>query len=235
MTGTLPKRFWTQAQAVPEAQGFAVHLDSRPVRTPSKAPLILPNLPLAEAVAAEWQAQGERLDPATMPHTRTANTALDKVAASLDEVVRIVADYGGSDLLCYRASHPQELVDAQSAWDAPLDWAAETLGARLRVTAGVMPVAQDPEALARLDAEVARLSVFELTAFHDLVALSGSLILGLSVAGAVLDPEQAWRLSRVDEEFQARLWGSDAEAEAAAESRRQAFHDAAEFLRLCRL
>lgn len=234
MTTATPKRFWTRAEAVPAGAGFAVHLDGRPVRTPGRAPLVLPWRPLAQAVAAEWQAQGDRLDPATMPHTRTANSALDKVAPAMAEVRRIVADYGATDLLCYRAAHPQELVTAQAAWDAPLDWAAGRFGARLRVTAGVMPVAQDPATLERLAAGVARLNPFELAAFHDLVAISGSLVLGFAVLEQWLDPATGWHLSRIDEDFQTRLWGRDAEAEATAGARRQAFAQAAAFLRLCR-
>ncbi|EYD73445.1 ATP12 family chaperone protein [Limimaricola hongkongensis] len=224
------KRFWKAASAAPAEGGWQVLLDGRPVRTPAKAALVLPTRALAEAVAAEWQAQEERIDPGAMPATRTANSAIDKVTATRAEVAGMLAAYGGSDMLCYRAEGPAELVARQAAeWDPLLDWAATRFDARLAVTAGIMPVAQDAAALERLGAPVHAMEPFALSAFHDLVALSGSLVLAFAVTEGRLDPQEAWRLSRLDEEWQIEQWGVDDEAEALAQRKRAAFLDAARF------
>lgn len=228
------KRFWTIAEATPEAGGHAIRLDGKPVRTPAKAPLILPTLALARAVAAEWQAQGEVIEPSAMPMTRSANTAIDKVVPQHGDVVQVVAAYGASDLLCYRAEAPAALAQAQAEWDAPLAWAETVLDAHLKVIAGVMPVAQEPDTLAALGRRVAGFDPFALTALHDLVALSGSLVLGLAVAEGAIPAEVAWRLSRIDEDFQIARWGEDAEAAAATASRRRDFLHAQQFLALVR-
>lgn len=229
-----PKRFWTEARAVPAPGGFTVHLDARPVRTPAKAPLILPTEALARHVAAEWDAQTTEVRPETMPATRMANSAIDKVMPQQAAVVGEVVKYGGSDLLCYRAEGPAELAARQQAWDRMLDWAADRLGARLAVTAGVIPVAQPTEALARLQAEVETMSPHELAALHDLVAISGSLVLGLAVAQGALPGAEAFALSRIDEAYQAEKWGTDDEAAAAEDKRRAAFLAAETFSLLCR-
>ncbi|MEL6685084.1 MAG: ATP12 family chaperone protein, partial [Pseudomonadota bacterium] len=182
MSDWQPKRFWKLAQAEPCDGGFTVKLDGRPVRTPAKAALVLPTKAMADAIAAEWDAQEEVVDPRTMPVTRGANAAIDKVRTQRDEVIALLAEYGDSDLLCYRAAGPEALIDRQAkAWDPMLDWAAETLGARLFVGEGVMHVAQKPDALDKLTAEVAAFDDFALAAVHDLISLSGSLILALAV------------------------------------------------------
>ena len=156
MSGWAPKRFWTSAEVAEAPGGFAVTLDGRQVKTPAKAPLVVPSRALAEAIAREWQAQDEKIDPATMPVTRGANAAIDKVRSQHAEVAALIADYGGTDLLCYRAEAPRELVARQSEhWDPLLDWAEAALGARLAVTQGVVPVAQPEAALAALGARVA--------------------------------------------------------------------------------
>jgi chaperone required for assembly of F1-ATPase len=228
------RRFWTTASAIPVEGGFAVHLDARPVRTPLKAPLVLPTLALAEAVAAEWQAQGGKVNPETMPFTRTANSAIDKVAPQIDAVAAMLAAYGGSDLLCYRAERPPELVARQAeAWDPVLIWALEVLGADLVVTEGVMHVEQPPEALMRLHERVAAMTPFQLAAFHDLVAMSGSLVLALAVTGGRVTAEEAWRLSRIDEDWQISLWGADEEAAEVAALKHAAFLLADRFYGLC--
>lgn len=227
------KRFWKQASATQADGGWQVLLDGRPVRTPAKAALLLPSQALAEAVAAEWDAQEERIDPRAMPATRTANSAIDKLALQREEVAEMLASYGGSDMLCYRAETPAELATRQAAeWDPLLDWAETAYGARLRPTAGIMPVTQDAAALERLAAPVREMEPFALAAFHDLVALSGSLVLALAVIADRLDPEEAWRLSRIDEEWQIEQWGEDEEAEAMAQVKRAAFLDAARFWKL---
>ncbi|ABG31081.1 ATPase [Roseobacter denitrificans] len=218
------KRFWKEAVIDETAEGFGIALDGRAVKTPAKRALIAPTRPFAEKIAAEWNAQGEQIDPATMPFTRSANAALDKVAVQKQEVADMLAAYGDSDLLCYRAEYPEGLVARQAAqWDPLLDWAADALGARLDARAGVMHVPQAPEALAVLTEKTRALSSFELAGFHDLVSLSGSLILGFAATHDFLPAKTIWDISRLDEIWQAEEWGRDAEAEAAAAIKEAAF------------
>jgi chaperone required for assembly of F1-ATPase len=231
----LRRRFWSAVSVEPAPQGWTVLLDGRPMRTPAKAEFVAPTAAAAEACAAEWAAQGERFDPRTMPVTRALNTAIDRIAPQHPAVVAEIAGYGGSDLLCYRAPSPAELAARQAAaWDPWLVWTREKLGADLICAEGVMHVAQPPAALARLEATVAARSAFELAALHDLCALSGSLILGLAVETAALDPAEAWRLSRIDEEWQIEQWGEDAEAAEAAALKRADLESAARLAALLR-
>lgn len=224
------KRFWKTATAAPRDDGYGVLLDERAVNTPNKTPLIVPTLTMAEAIAAEWDAQSEKIDPLTMPVTRGANSAIDKVLPQQAEVVGLLADYGGTDLLCYRAAGPSELIAIQAAkWDPVLDWAAKEFGSRLNVGEGVMHIAQDPGLLANLHAEVASFDNFALAGVHDLIGISGSLILALGVTRGALPAEDAWMLSRVDEHWQAEQWGDDEEASAHEALKRAAFMDAARF------
>jgi chaperone required for assembly of F1-ATPase len=223
------RRVWTRAEAAPaESGGWTVLLDGRPLRTPGRAAFAAPSRAVAEAAAAEWDAQGETVDPRTMPVTRAVNTACDRVAPQIDAVRAEIAGYGASDLLCYRAPHPQALADRQAAaWDPWLDWAASRHGAPLVRGAGVAPVAQPAGSLARLAAALDALDPLALTALHELVALSGSLVLGLAVFEGALDPEAGWSASRVDEDWQTGQWGEDAEAADAAARRRADFLTAA--------
>ena len=230
------RRFWKASDIRPAEGGWAVALDERPLRTPGKLPLVLPTEPLARAVAAEWDAQEDVINPHGMPLTRAANSAIEKVAPQRAAVAAMLADYGGTDLLSYRADQPEALITAQSAgWDPLVDWAATVLRAPLRITHGVIPVPQDPGVLARLRDAVDGLDTFGLTALHDLVTLPGSLVLGLAVVRGRLDAETAHALSRIDEEYQAAQWGRDAEADAAAEGRRAAMLAAERFWHLSRL
>lgn len=234
MSGWAAKRFWQQASVDAVEGGYGVRLDARPVKTPAKQPLVLPTEGMAVAIAAEWDAQQGLIRPDTMPLTRAANSAIDKVAPQIDGVVGEIANYGATDLLCYRASDPPPLVARQAAgWDPLLDWAHQDLGGPLVVTAGVIPVAQPAESLARLRSHVAAHSAFQLAALHDLVAISGSLILGLAVAHARLQAEEAFALSRIDESWQVEQWGEDEEAAAQEVLRRSAFLTAERFLALC--
>ena len=235
MSGWTARRFWTTASAVPVEGGFTVHLDGRPVRTPLKSPLILPTLALAEAVAAEWQVQEGTIKPETMPFTRMANSAVDKVKPQFAAVADLLAEYGGSDLLCYRAEGPAELVARQAQeWDPLLDWARNDLGAALLGTTGVMPVAQPEASLSALRSLVHGFGPFELAAFQDMVAISGSLVLALAVTRGRIDVAEAWRLSRIDEDWQIALWGEDEEAAEAAALKRAALVQADRFFALCR-
>ena len=231
MTGWARKRFWAEATVRPEGAGFGVALDARALRTPGKAVLSVPTEALARAIAAEWAAQEGELRPALMPMTRMANTAIDRVAVAMPEVVAEIAGYGGSDLLCYRAEGPAALVARQAqAWDPPLGWARARFGADLKVTRGIVPVAQPAEALARLRAAVAAHDAFGLVGLHDLVAITGSLILGLGVAEGWIGADAAFEAAHLDEGWQAELWGEDAEAAEARAARRAALGDAARFL-----
>jgi chaperone required for assembly of F1-ATPase len=224
------RRFWRTVSVVEDAAGYAVALDARRCRTPAGAPLVAPSRAAAEAAAAEWAAQGERVDPRAMPVTRALATAIDRVAPAREAVVAEIAAYGGTDLLCYRAPRPAALAARQAAaWDPPLAWARARYGAALVVATGVVHVAQPAESLDRLRAAVAARGVFALTALAELVALGGSLVLGLAVAEGALAPDAAWVASRVDEDWQAEQWGEDAEAADAAARRRAAFADAAAF------
>lgn len=235
MTEWAARRFWTAAEAVETEGGHGVALDGRMVRTPARAPLVLPSRPLAEAVAREWQDQPEVIDPAAMPLTRAANTALDRVAAARESVIAALAEYGETDLLCYRAEAPAALAARQAeGWDPMLDWAADHLGARLVCATGVIHVAQPADSLGALRAALELLGAFELTALDDLVTLSGSLVLGLAAERGAEAPERLWALSRIDETWQAEQWGEDAEAAAQAATRRAAFLRAARFLDLVR-
>lgn len=234
MSGWTAKRFWKSATAEACEEGFTVRLDGRGVKTPAKAAFVVPTLALAQAAAAEWQAQAGVIQPDSMPVTRAINSAIDKLSVQFDEVVGLLAAYGASDLLCYRATGPEGLVARQAAgWGPLLDWAAEALGAPLVATAGVMHIDQPPGSLARLHALTASFDRFRLAAFHDLVAISGSLILALAVTHGRLSPEDAFDLSRIDEAWQIEIWGVDEEAAVLEAARRQAFLEAARFYALC--
>lgn len=229
------RRFWKAATTRPAGEGWEVLLDDRPVRTPGKLPLVLPTQALAQAIAEEWDAQRDVIDPHAMPLTRAANSAIEKVAPQFQAVADMLSDYGGTDLLCYRADQPEALIRMQAqGWDPLVDWAATQMGAPLRITHGVIPVAQDPASLDRLRAEVHGLDIFGLTALHDLVTLPGSLVIGLAVLRGRIDAGEAHRLSRIDEDFQASRWGADEEAASAAENRRLAILAAARFWQLSR-
>jgi chaperone required for assembly of F1-ATPase len=232
MTGWNTRKVFWSAVAVTDGNGIT--LDGRALRTPGKAPLILPSRALAQAVAAEWVAQRVEVDPLTMPLTRIANSAIDRVAPQAAEVASLIAAYGESDLLNYRATGPEALVARQAAgWDPVLAWAAQALAAPLRSGQGIVHIPQDPRAIAALAALTRALDPFRLAAFHDLVAISGSLILGFAVAEGHLAPESAWALSRIDEDWQAEQWGQDAEAAEAAARKHADFLTAARFFSLC--
>lgn len=234
MSGWAKKRFWKSVGVAEAEGGFAVMLDGRGIKTPAKAPLMLPTQTLAELVAEEWSAQGEVIDPETMPATRFANAALDKVRGQRSEVAEMLTAYGETDLLCYRAVSPSELVERQqAAWDPLLDWAAQRFGVAWVKTAGVMPAHQPAETIARLARHVEGFTPFQLTAFHDLVAMPGSLVIGLAATEGHGEPEALWQASRIDEDWQIEQWGRDDEAEALAAQRRLSFLRAQRFFAAC--
>lgn len=234
MSGWTAKRFWKAATAEPCEGGYAVRLDRRAVKTPAKAAFVVPTLALAQAAAAEWDAQEGVVKPDSMPVTRAINSAIDKLSVQFDEVVDLLAAYGASDLLCYRATGPEGLVARQAAgWDPLLGWAAQALGASLVTTAGIIHIDQPAGSIARLHVLTAAFDRFRLAAFHDLVAISGSLILAFAVTHGRLSPEEAFDLSRIDEAWQVEIWGVDEEAAVLEAARRQAFLEAARFYALC--
>lgn len=210
----LPKRFYERAEAISAESGFAVALDGRTARTPAKLPLVLPTKPLAEAVAGEWDAQVDVVDPARMPLTRLANAAIDGVAREREAVAAEIAKYAASDLVCYRAEFPERLVARQTAlWDPVVAFARTDLGARLVLVAGVRFVEQSAEALRAVDRAVPRDDPFVLAALSTMTTLTGSALIALAVLRGRLSAEAAWAAAEVDEAWNAELWGLDAEAE----------------------
>ncbi|MCP4826105.1 MAG: ATPase [Shimia sp.] len=227
------KRFWKETTYEATEGGFKVLLDGRGVKTPAKAPLVVPTEEMAKAVVEEWDAQEGTIDPTSMPVTRSVNAAIDKVALQHGEVADMLAEYGGSDLVCYRATTPEELITRQAAaWDPLLEWAAETFDARLKPVAGVMFAAQDAGALSKLREKTHSFDNFELAAFHDLVGISGSLIIGFAATRDLHSIETLWELCRIDEQWQEDQWGRDEEAAEEAEKKRQAFMNAYAFFNL---
>lgn len=226
------KRFYKTAAAAAADDGYAVQLDGRSIKTPAKASLVLPTQRLAEAVAEEWNAQGDQVDPHSMPLTTLANTTIDRVIPNFEEVAEIVAAYGGSDLLCYRASEDQPvLVEKQQRdWQPWLDWAMQTLDAPLNTTGGILHVEQSAQSLSALSKRVAQCSYHELTALHEFTAISGSLVLGLAVLNRALEAEEAHRISRLEEAHQEELWGQGEEAAAKAAKRCEEMQNAERFL-----
>jgi chaperone required for assembly of F1-ATPase len=208
------KRFYQAVGIAPSGQGHAVLLDERPVRTPARQPLIAPNASLAEAIAAEWRDQGDTIRPDAMPLTRLASTAIDRMPALRRPAIDEVAAYVDTDLVCYRAAEPFELVRRQHhAWQPVLEWLSAAYGVRLRVTTALLPVAQPDDARARLRATIERLSDWPLVGVHAATTALGSVALGLAVLDRRLDAEAALAASLLDELFEIERWGSDPEAE----------------------
>jgi len=234
MSSMANKRFWKESAAIPLGDGFGIQLDGRDVKTPAKAPLVVPTRVLAEAIAAEWQAQEDQIEPDTMPMTRRANAAIDKVTHQRAEVADMLAAYGESDLLCHRADGPEALVARQKEqWDPLLDWARDAMNAPLIPSVGIMPARQPEPSLARLSDEIHAMPPFLLTGFHDLVALSGSLVIGFAALRGAYDPETLWQIAHLDELWQQEFWGEDDEAVARFTLRHNAFLDAIRFCGLC--
>ena len=234
MSEWAPRRFWKEAAAVAQPDGtHAVQLDGRPVRSPARRLLALPSRALAEAVAAEWQAQGERIAPETMPLTRMANSALDKTAPNREAVAAMLLGYGETDLLCYRAEGPEALRAREAAlWDPFLERAAEEFGARLELRSGILHRPQPPEAMAALAARIEPLDAFALTALHELVSLSGSLVLGLAALCNWRSVDDIWEAAQLEESWQIAQWGDDEEAARLRSGRRESFLAAHRFARL---
>lgn len=227
------KRFYTSAAAVKTEGGYHIALDGKPVRTPGGKTVLAPNRALAEALAAEWDAQKTELDLPLMGLHQLAASAIDMEKQAQAALVQELAGYGATELLCYRADGPEALAARQAAaWDPLLDWAAERFGARLRVTTGVIAIDQDAGALATLKARIAAADPFQLSALRAVVGIAGSLIVGLAVAEGHLDTARAWQIVNVDVDWQREKWGEDAQAAANHAAAFAAFRHAAEMLRL---
>ena len=231
MNVPIAKRFWKNVTARPWDDGFGVWLDERSLSTPAKAPFVVPTEVLAHKIVEEWDAQQSVIDPQSMPFTRTVNAAIDKVSVQKSEVADLLAAYGDSDLLCYRAESPVSLVSRQNdAWDPLLDWAESNLGAKLEKRTGVMHSPQDAKIMKSLSQKVHFLGDFELAAFHDLVSISGSLIIGFAVLEQFKPVDSLWNASRIDENWQIERWGEDEVAQSELEKKYAAFCHAAAFI-----
>ena len=202
------KRFYERA-TVGEGAPYPVLLDGRAVKTPAGGSLASPTRPLAHATAVEWDAQSERIDPATMPLTRLANTIIDGVVPDSGPVADEIAKYLGSDLVCYRADTPEELVRRQGRnWDPILMWARETLGARFVLTEGVVFVEQPDHAVAAARKAIPS-DPWRLGAVNLITTLTGSALIALAVAAKRLSVEEAWAAAHVDEDWNMDFWGRD--------------------------
>jgi chaperone required for assembly of F1-ATPase len=232
----LPRRFYKLAAALPHEGGFVLTLDGKPARTPGKNPLTVASRAVAQALADEWQAQSERIDPATMPLTRIVHSAIDRVSREMEPVRAEIAQYAGSDLVCYRAAGPQSLVEAQAAaWDPVLAWARAALGARFVLAEGVVAVEQPAESLAAVRRALFDLDPLTLAALHVATTLTGSALIALAVLRGALTAEAAWAAAHVDEDWQMAQWGRDETALERRAARWREMQAAALILRPVRL
>lgn len=230
MAMPLHGRFYKEAAASPVEDGFALTLDGRTAKTPGRKPLVLPTYALAELVAAEWEAQNQKIDPKTMPVTRLANSIVDGVAPDPAPTVAEILKYASSDLLCYRAGEPQGLVARQAeAWDPILAWAREAIGARFLLSEGVMFVEQPKRALAAV-ADALPSDGWRVGAMSVVTTLTGSALLALALVRGAADRDAVWVAAHVDEIFQETLWGADQEALARRALRRLEFDAAVAML-----
>lgn len=228
------RRFYKEAAATPAEGGYAVALDGRVMRTPARKPLVLPTEALARAIAAEWQAQGETLERDAMPLTQLACTALDRVAANRSVVIEEVVGYARTDLVCYRASHPVELVRRQAAgWEPLFAWIERRFGATLVATEGIAPVEQREDAIAALRRHLEGLGDLSLAALYSATQAAGSLVIALALIEGRVDAEAAFDLAQLDETFQIERWGEDAEMTARRRSLAAQLAASAAFVRLC--
>ncbi len=229
----LPKKFYKLATVTDE---LSIALDGRGVKTPMKAKLVLPSSALAEAIAAEWNAQIEFINPAAMPLTKLANTAIDRAGLERKFVAGQVVEFAGSDMVCYRAEAPENLVALQqAAWDPIVAWASAAMDAKVTFVSGIIHQKQDGATIAKVEAHVASLSNFELTVAHNLTTLTGSALLGLMLTAGAISAEQGWEAAHVEEDFQIATWGQDDEANARRAFRRIDFDGSLQFLNLLKL
>ncbi|WP_164155390.1 ATP12 family chaperone protein [Sandarakinorhabdus rubra] len=226
------KRFYTAASVTGDGP-FGVALDGRALRTPARVPLAVPTAALAAAIADEWNAQGDQINPRAMPLTGLANAAIDRVAPDAPAFAARLAGWGESELIAYRADGPASLLAGQAeAWDRWVDWFARRFDAALTLTSGVMHVPQPPATLARIGAAFAAFTPFQLAALDPVVSITGSAVLALAVAAGELDADAAYDIAHVDARWQEEQWGRDPLAEQAEATRRADLAAAVHFLRL---
>jgi chaperone required for assembly of F1-ATPase len=233
MTATPSRRLYKEVSVVGTPPSFRVTLDERPLRTPLKRLLDLPTEALAQAVAGEWKMQGETIDIRSMPLTRLANTALDRVAPDLGRIIGQIVEFAGTDLVCYRAEKPQDLIERQArAWQPILEWARQVLGAEFQSTEGVIHIQQPEASLGATQNYLARKSPWELAAIHNATTLTGSALIAAMACEQVLPASEAWAAAHVDEDWQIEHWGWDEEARHRRNHRRREFDIC---LRFCEL
>ena len=216
------KRFYEVVAWRPCEGGFEITLDDRPVHTPGRRRILVPSERLADEIAGEWRGQSGEVRPDTMPITRLVTTAIDRVAERRDDVMADLASFAASDLVCYRADAPTELVTFQAAhWQPLVDWAGRRYNAAMTVTSGIMPIDQPADAVDALASALVPLTDFELMAVHAVTVATGSLIVGLAVVEGEIAGEAAWRAGMADEHYMAEVWGEDAEAKRRQEALRE--------------
>ena len=237
MTASPPKnskRFYAAATARNRDDGsFGIELDGRKVKTPAGHALAVPSRALADAIAGEWNAQGDEIVPSSLPFTRLANSAIDGIVGREGEVVQAILNYAASDLLCYRAESPAELVAKQARlWDPILAWVRAEYDALFKVGAGIKPLDQPPASLEAIRRAIATMGPFQLAALHVMTTLTGSALIALAHAKRFLDADAAWEAAHVDENWQASQWGDDFEAAQRQKKRFSEFLNASRFFEL---
>ena len=229
------RRFYEHVAVSACEDGYAITLDERSVNTPGGTKLILPGEALANAVAGEWEVQGEMITPESMPFMGLSSTAIDRVGPRRSEIDVQVIKYAESDLLCYRADSPPELVARQAEkWHPLIGWAEDIYDVEFVVTTGINPVLQPQPTLRAMEKALGVLDDFELTALATVTELTGSLVLGLALLAGRIGADQAFNLSQLDEMFQAETWGEDQEAAARRGTILEDIHSASNFLSLSR-
>lgn len=229
------KRRYAAAGVAGSEGDYRIELDGRPVMTPARHPLRVPSRPLGDAIAGEWACQGDRIDPSTMPLMRLAATAIDRVAPDPARVIAGLVSFADSDLVCFRADHPVELVRRQeTGWQPLVDWVAAEHGAALAVTTGIMPLEQPPDSIPALRSVLADLDSFHLVAVHSVASATGSLVIALALLAGRLDAAEAFRAGALDDLWSLEVWGDDAEARRRLDVRRTDIREAERFLHLLR-
>jgi chaperone required for assembly of F1-ATPase len=227
------KKFWKSAAVTPQDDGFTVTLDGRPLRTPARNALIVANSELAAAIAAEWDAQGEEVNPASMPITGLANATIDLVTPNAAEFAAPIAEYAVSDLLCYRdARDPILQAEQAAAWNPILNWAEAHFGIEFVITKGVLPVDQPEATIAALKSATMALPAAQLSPLAPLVTISGSLVSALAVIHKAFDAEEIWQAVALDDIYQEKRWGADPEGVKMLKQRHTDWHNAVRYLDL---
>jgi chaperone required for assembly of F1-ATPase len=227
------KRFYKAVTTTEHPTGHGIALDSRPVKTPARLPLLVPTAQLAQAIADEWQAQEQEIRPETMPLTGLANAAIDRIAPDTATFAAGLAAFAESELLAYRAEFPDDLVARQAAvWDPLLAWARQRYDVAFTVTTGILHKPQPAATLARMLAAFAAYDPFRLAALNHAVTISGSAVIGLALAESHIDADQAWHAGQLDELWQTEKWGRDPLVEAGWADKRKSLDAAERLLRL---